>query len=176
MDFRNTILIMTSNIGARDIQDFGSGIGFETKSRSDNINENLNSTIDKALQRTFNPEFINRLDDFIIFNSLTKDDLYKIIDINLQKLYLKANEIGYSIKLTDQAKDFLIEKGYNPKYGARPLERAIQKYLEDVIAEEILSGELKKGDIIIANYDSKSKSIKVKKSDSKKKNSNKKVK
>ena len=175
VDFRNTILIMTSNIGARDIQDFGSGIGFETKSRSDNINENLNSTIDKALQRTFNPEFINRLDDFIIFNSLTKDDLYKIIDINLQKLYLKANEIGYSIKLTDQAKDFLIEKGYNPKYGARPLERAIQKYLEDVIAEEILSGELKKGDIILASYDSKSKSIAVKKSDSKK-NSNKKVK
>ena len=176
VDFRNTILIMTSNIGARDVQDFGAGIGFETKSRTDNINENLNSTIDKALQRTFNPEFINRLDDFIIFNSLTKDDLYKIIDINLQKLYLKANEIGYSIKLTDKAKDFLIEKGYNPKYGARPLERAIQKYLEDVIAEEILSGELKKGDIIIANYDSKSKSIKVKKSDSKKKNSNKKVK
>ena len=167
---------MTSNIGARDVQDFGAGIGFETKSRTDNINENLNSTIDKALQRTFNPEFINRLDDIIIFNSLTKDDLYKIIDINLQKLYLKANEIGYSIKLTDKAKDFLIEKGYNPKYGARPLERAIQKYLEDVIAEEILSGELKKGDIIIANYDSKSKSIKVKKSDSKKKNSNKKVK
>ena len=175
VDFRNTILIMTSNIGARDIQDFGSGIGFETKSRSDNINENLNSTIDKALQRTFNPEFINRLDDFIIFNSLTKDDLYKIIDINLQKLYLKANEIGYSIKLTDKAKDFLIEKGYNPKYGARPLERAIQKYLEDVIAEEILSGELKKGDIILASYDSKSESIAVKKSDSKK-NSNKKVK
>ena len=175
VDFRNTILIMTSNIGARDIQDFGSGIGFETKSRSDNINENLNSTIDKALQRTFNPEFINRLDDFIIFNSLTKDDLYKIIDINLQKLYLKANEIGYSIKLTDKAKDFLIEKGYNPKYGARPLERAIQKYLEDVIAEEILSGELKKGDIILASYDPKSKSIAVKKSDSKK-NSNKKVK
>ena len=175
VDFRNTILIMTSNIGARDIQDFGSGIGFETKSRTDNINENLNSTIDKALQRTFNPEFINRLDDFIIFNSLTKDDLYKIIDINLQKLYLKANEIGYSIKLTDKAKDFLIEKGYNPKYGARPLERAIQKYLEDVIAEEILSGELKKGDIILASYDPKSKSIAVKKSDSKK-NSNKKVK
>ena len=176
VDFRNTILIMTSNIGARDVQDFGAGIGFETKSRTDNINENLNSTIDKALQRTFNPEFINRLDDIIIFNSLTKDDLYKIIDINLKKLYLKAHEIGYSIKLTDKAKDFLIEKGYNPKYGARPLERAIQKYLEDVIAEEILSGELKKGDIIIANYDSKSKSIKVKKSDSKKKNSNKKVK
>ena len=175
VDFRNTILIMTSNIGARDVQDFGAGIGFETKSRTDNINENLNSTIDKALQRTFNPEFINRLDDIIIFNSLTKDDLYKIIDINLQKLYLKANEIGYSIKLTDKAKDFLIEKGYNPKYGARPLERAIQKYLEDVIAEEILSGELKKGDIILASYDPKSKSIAVKKSDSKK-NSNKKVK
>ena len=163
VDFRNTILIMTSNVGARDVQDFGAGIGFETKSRADNINENLNSTIDKALQRTFNPEFINRLDDIIIFNSLTKENLYKIIDINLKKLYLKANEIGYKITLSDKAKDFLIDKGYNPKYGARPLERAIQKYLEDVLAEEILSGELKKGDQVYADFDSDKKSITVKK-------------
>ena len=148
--------------------DFGAGIGFETKSRADNINENLNSTIDKALQRTFNPEFINRLDDIIIFNSLTKENLYKIIDINLKKLYLKANEIGYEITLSDKAKDFLIDKGYNPKYGARPLERAIQKYLEDILAEEILSGELKKGDQVYADYDSVKKSITIKKINSKK--------
>jgi ATP-dependent Clp protease ATP-binding subunit ClpC len=162
-------MIMTSNIGARDVQDFGAGIGFETKSRADNINENLKSTIDKALQRTFNPEFINRLDDIIVFNSLTRDNLYKIIDINLEKLYKKANEIGYTIKLSKECKDFLIKKGYNPKYGARPLERAIQKYLEDVLAEEILSGNLKKGDIISADFDSKKEEIKIKKLDSKKK-------
>ena len=169
VDFRNTIMIMTSNIGARDVQDFGAGIGFETKSRADNLNDNLNSTIDKALQRTFNPEFINRLDDIIIFNSLTRDNLYKIIDINLEKLYKKANEIGYTIKLSKECKDFLIKKGYNPKYGARPLERAIQKYLEDVLAEEILSGNLKKGDVISADFDSKKEEIKIKKLDSKKK-------
>tara|TARA_S200000501_G_scaffold379011_1_gene446311 strand:+ start:3065 stop:5584 length:2520 start_codon:yes stop_codon:yes gene_type:complete len=169
VDFRNTIMIMTSNIGARDVQDFGAGIGFETKSRADNLNDNLNSTIDKALQRTFNPEFINRLDDIIIFNSLTRDNLYKIIDINLKKLYKKANEIGYTIKLSKECKDFLIKKGYNPKYGARPLERAIQKYLEDVLAEEILSGNLKKGDVISADFDSKKEEIKIKKLDSKKK-------
>ena len=169
VDFRNTIMIMTSNIGARDVQDFGAGIGFETKSRADNLNDNLNSTIDKALQRTFNPEFINRLDDIIIFNSLTRDNLYKIIDINLEKLYKKANEIGYTIKLSNKCKDFLIKKGYNPKYGARPLERAIQKYLEDVLAEEILSGNLKKGDVISADFDSKKEEIKIKKLDSKKK-------
>ena len=106
VDFRNTIMIMTSNVGARDVQDFGAGIGFDTKSRVENINENLNSTIDKALQRTFNPEFINRLDDIIIFNSLTKENLYQIIDINLKKLYSKADEIGYSIDLTNEAKGF----------------------------------------------------------------------
>ena len=159
---------MTSNVGARDVQDFGAGIGFETQSRSDNINENLNSTIDKALQRTFNPEFINRLDDIIIFNSLTKEHLYKIIDINLKKLYSKADEIGYSIDLTDKAKDFIIEKGYNPKYGARPLERAIQKHIEDVLAEEILSGKVKKGDLVLADFDKKNNVIKMTKLDPKK--------
>jgi len=162
VDFRNTILIMTSNIGARDIKDFGSGIGFETSANIENVNQNISSTIDKALKRTFNPEFLNRLDDVIIFNSLSKKDLYKIIDISLNKLYDKANEMGYIISFTGKAKDFLIEKGYDPKYGARPLDRAIQKYLEDVLAEEILSGELKKGDSIIADYDTKKKTIFIK--------------
>ena len=167
VDFRNTILIMTSNIGARDIKDFGSGIGFETSANIENVNQNISSTIDKALKRTFNPEFLNRLDDVIIFNSLSKKDLYKIIDISLNKLYAKANEIGYIINLTGKAKDFLIEKGYDPKYGARPLDRAIQKYLEDVLAEEILNGELKKGDSIIADYDTKKKTIFIKKTKTK---------
>ena len=167
VDFRNTILIMTSNIGARDIKDFGSGIGFETSANIENVNQNISATIDKALKRTFNPEFLNRLDDVIIFNSLSKKDLYKIIDISLNKLYAKANEMGYIINLTGKAKDFLIEKGYDPKYGARPLDRAIQKYLEDVLAEEILSGELKKGDSIIADYDTKKKTIFIKKTKTK---------
>ena len=164
VDFRNTILIMTSNIGARDIKDFGVGIGFEAKANKDNVDQTLKATIDKALKRTFNPEFLNRLDDVIIFNSLTKKDLYAIIDISLNKLYLKANDMGYSINLTKKAKDFLIDKGYNPKYGARPLDRAIQKYLEDVLAEEILSGKLKKGESVIADFDSKSQSIFIAKS------------
>ena len=164
VDFRNTILIMTSNVGARDIKDFGVGIGFETKANKDNTDLILKSTIDKALKRTFNPEFLNRLDDIIIFNSLTKKDLYKIIDISLNKLYKKANNMGYSINLTKKAKDFLIDKGYDPKYGARPLDRAIQKYLEDELAEEILSGNLKKGESVIADFDSKSKSIFIAKS------------
>ena len=163
VDFRNTILIMTSNIGARDIKDFGSGIGFETSANIENVNQHISSTIDKALKRTFNPEFLNRLDDVIIFNSLSKKDLYKIIDISLNKLYDKANEMGYIISFTGKAKDFLIEKGYDPKYGARPLDRAIQKYLEDVLAEEILNGEVKKGDSIIADYDTKKKTIFIKK-------------
>ena len=167
VDFRNTILIMTSNIGARDIKDFGSGIGFETSANIENVNQNISATIDKALKRTFNPEFLNRLDDVIIFNSLSKKDLYKIIDISLNKLYAKANEMGYIINLTGKAKDFLIEKGYDPKYGARPLDRAIQKYLEDVLAEEILNGELKKGDSIIADYDTKKKTIFIKKTKTK---------
>ena len=167
VDFRNTILIMTSNIGARDIKDFGSGIGFETSANIENVNQNISATIDKALKRTFNPEFLNRLDDVIIFNSLSKKDLYKIIDISLNKLYAKANEMGYIINLTGKAKDFLIEKGYDPKYGARPLDRAIQKYLEDVLAEEILNGELKKGDSIIADYDIKKKTIFIKKTKTK---------
>tara|TARA_B100001173_G_scaffold179820_1_gene155267 strand:- start:649 stop:2712 length:2064 start_codon:yes stop_codon:yes gene_type:complete len=164
VDFRNTILIMTSNVGARDIKDFGVGIGFETKANKDNVDEILKSTIDKALKRTFNPEFLNRLDDVIIFNSLTKKDLYKIIDISLKKLYEKANNMGYSINLTKKAKDFLIDKGYDPKYGARPLDRAIQKYLEDVLAEEILTGNLKKGESVVADFDSKSNSIFIAKS------------
>ncbi len=164
VDFRNSILIMTSNVGARDIKDFGVGIGFETKSNKDNVDEILKSTIDKALKRTFNPEFLNRLDDVIIFNSLTKKDLYKIIDISLKKLYEKANNMGYSINLTKKAKDFLIDKGYDPKYGARPLDRAIQKYLEDVLAEEILCGNLKKGESVVADFDSKSNSIFIAKS------------
>ncbi|MCC5936287.1 MAG: ATP-dependent Clp protease ATP-binding subunit [Lunatimonas sp.] len=152
VDFRNTIIIMTSNIGVRDLKDFGAGIGFSSKAKEENLDDVMKSTIQSALKKAFSPEFLNRLDDVVIFNSLSKDHIHQIIDINLAKLFKRITDLGYAIKLTDKAKDFLSEKGYDKQYGARPLNRAIQKYLEDAIAEEILKGELSEGDIIMADY------------------------
>ncbi|HSJ66247.1 MAG TPA: ATP-dependent Clp protease ATP-binding subunit [Anditalea sp.] len=152
VDFRNTIIIMTSNIGVRDLKDFGSGIGFASKAKIENQDDVMKSTIQSALKKAFSPEFLNRLDDVVVFNSLTKDNIHEIIDISLAKLFKRITDLGYKIELTDQAKDFLSEKGYDQQYGARPLNRAIQKYLEDAIAEEILKGELVSGDVIIADY------------------------
>ncbi|SET73360.1 ATP-dependent Clp protease ATP-binding subunit [Hymenobacter actinosclerus] len=152
VDFRNTIIIMTSNIGARDLQDFGAGIGFGTKSRQDNMDELTKGTITNALKKTFSPEFLNRLDDVVVFNSLEKKDIHKIIDISLSKLLSRIQTLGYKVELTEAAKDFVAEKGYDPKYGARPLNRAIQKYIEDPIAEEILKAEVAQGDVITADY------------------------
>ena len=152
VDFRNTIIIMTSNIGARDLQDFGAGIGFGTKARQDNMDELTKGTITNALKKTFSPEFLNRLDDVIVFNSLEKKDIHKIIDISLGKLLSRVLALGYKIELTEKAKDFVADKGYDPKYGARPLNRAIQKYIEDPIAEEILKAQVLHGDIITADY------------------------
>ena len=156
VDFRNTIIIMTSNIGARDLKDFGAGIGFSTQAKKENMDDVMKSTIQSALKKTFSPEFINRLDDIIIFNSLTREDIHKIIDINLIKLFDRIKNMGYEIGLTDKAKDFLSEKGYDPQFGARPLARAIQKYLEDQVAEEILSGNIGEGDMLLADHDGKS--------------------
>ena len=152
VDFRNTIIIMTSNIGARDLKDFGSGIGFSTKSRVDNMEEQAKSTIQNALKKAFAPEFINRLDDIIVFNSLERSDLHKIIDLLLVKLMTRLANLGFVVELTEKAKDFIADKGYDPQYGARPLNRAIQKYLEDPLAEEILKGELAEGEVIEADY------------------------
>uniref|UniRef100_UPI003593604F ATP-dependent Clp protease ATP-binding subunit n=1 Tax=Persicitalea sp. TaxID=3100273 RepID=UPI003593604F len=152
VDFRNTIIIMTSNIGARDLKDFGSGIGFATK-KSENQDEVMRSTIQSALRKAFSPEFLNRLDDVIVFSSLQREDLHKIIDISLDKLFSRVKGLGYEIELTVSAKDFLSEKGYDPQYGARPLNRAIQKYLEDPVAEEILKGDLRDGDVLVADHD-----------------------
>jgi ATP-dependent Clp protease ATP-binding subunit ClpC len=152
VDFRNTIIIMTSNIGARDLKDFGSGIGFSTKSRVDNMDEAARATIQNALKKAFAPEFINRLDDIIIFNSLERTDLHQIIDLLLVKLFTRLTNLGFSITLTEAAKDFIADKGYDPQYGARPLNRAIQKYLEDPLAEEILKGELAADEVIEADY------------------------
>ncbi|MBN3521922.1 ATP-dependent Clp protease ATP-binding subunit [Algoriphagus lutimaris] len=152
VDFRNTIIIMTSNIGVRDLKDFGAGIGFANKAKQDNMDDVVKSTIQSALKKAFSPEFLNRLDDVVVFNSLTQEHLFKIIDISLNKLFSRITDLGYQIELTEKAKAFLAEKGYDQQYGARPLNRAIQKYLEDAIAEEILKGDLSEGDIITADY------------------------
>lgn len=152
VDFRNTIIIMTSNIGVRDLKDFGAGIGFANRAKVDNQDEIMKSTIQSALKKAFSPEFLNRLDDVVVFNSLSKEDIHKIIDISLGKLFHRITDLGYKIELTEKAKDFLANKGYDQQYGARPLNRAIQKYLEDAIAEEILKGDLSEGDVITADY------------------------
>jgi ATP-dependent Clp protease ATP-binding subunit ClpC len=152
VDFKNTIIIMTSNIGVRDLKDFGTGVGFMTKSKSENQDEFMKSTIQSALRKAFSPEFLNRLDDVIVFNSLDRPHLHQIIDLVLKVVFGRINTLGFQIELTDKAKDFLSEKGYDPQYGARPLHRAIQKYMEDPIAEEILKGEFKEGDTILVDY------------------------
>jgi ATP-dependent Clp protease ATP-binding subunit ClpC len=153
VDFRNTIIIMTSNIGARDLKDFGTGIGFATQNRKDNMDEMMKGTIQSALRKAFSPEFLNRLDDVIVFNSLEREQIHQIIDITLKNVFKRIEALGYHVDLTEKAKDFLAEKGYDPSYGARPLNRAIQKYLEDQVAEEILKGELAEGDTILADHE-----------------------
>lgn len=162
VDFRNTIIIMTSNIGVRDLKDFGAGIGFSTKSKQESTDDIMKTTIHNALKKTFRPEFLNRLDDVIVFNSLLREHIHKIIDLSLNKLFERINAMGYAVELTPKAKDFLSDKGYDPQYGARPLNRAIQKYLEDPVAEEILKGDLQDGDTIIADHDGKSEELKFK--------------
>ena len=122
----------------------------------------MKSTIQKALKKTFSPEFLNRLDDVIVFNSLKREHIHEIIDITLGKLFSRITDLGYQVELTPKAKDFLADKGYDPQYGARPLNRAIQKYLEDVVAEEILKGDINEGDVIVADHDGKSEELKIK--------------
>ncbi|MEQ9402729.1 MAG: ATP-dependent Clp protease ATP-binding subunit [Cyclobacteriaceae bacterium] len=162
VDFRNTIIIMTSNIGVRDLKDFGAGIGFATQSKKDGMDEIMKSTIQNALKKTFSPEFLNRLDDVVIFNSLEKEHIFKIIDITLKKLFVRITDLGYKVDLTKKAKEFLADKGFDPQYGARPLARAIQKHLEDPIAEEILKGEIQEGDTLLAEWDGKGEELTIK--------------
>lgn len=138
VDFKNTILIMTSNIGARQLKDFGQGVGFATKSRVESQDEHTKSVIRSALKKTFSPEFLNRIDDVLIFNSLEKPEMLKIIHIVLQNLIQRIEHMGYSFQLTDEAVEFLAEKGFDPQFGARPLHRAVQKHLEDPLAEFLL--------------------------------------
>ncbi len=153
IDFKNSLIIMTSNIGVRQLKEFGDGVGFATASRVQNQEENNKAVIEKALKRTFSPEFLNRIDDVVIFNALTKDNIHSIIDILMKGVMKRLVNLGFSLELTDEAKDFIADKGYDAQYGARPLHRAIQKYLEDPLAEEILSMNVKNGDTLIASLD-----------------------
>ncbi|MBK8227311.1 MAG: ATP-dependent Clp protease ATP-binding subunit [Flavobacteriales bacterium] len=146
IDFKNAIIIMTSNIGARDLSDYGKGVGFGTSAKTAGQDEANRGIIEKALRKAFAPEFLNRIDDIIMFNSLKREDIHKIIDIELGHLYKRISELGYDLKLTDEAKDFLAEKGYDEKFGARPLKRAIQKFIEDPMAEEIINQGVEEGD------------------------------
>lgn len=153
VDFKNTIVIMTSNIGSRQLKDFGQGVGFGTQAKKDAKDEYSRSVIENALKRSFAPEFLNRIDDVIVFNSLERNDIHKIIDVELKKLFMRINEMGYQLELTEKAHDFIAEKGWDEQYGARPLKRAIQKYVEDVLAEEIIRTKINVGEKIIIDYD-----------------------
>jgi ATP-dependent Clp protease ATP-binding subunit ClpC len=161
VDFRNTIIIMTSNIGARQLKDFGQGVGFNTAAKTTQADAHSRGVIENALRRAFAPEFLNRVDDVIVFNSLTKEDIFKIIDIELAGLFGRINSLGYKIELTLNAKEAIAEKGYDSQFGARPLKRAIQKYLEDPIAEEILKGEMAEGDTMEIDFDKETEAIKI---------------
>jgi len=161
IDFKNTILIMTSNIGARQLADFGTGVGFGTKSQEDQKVENSKSVVQSALRKAFSPEFLNRVDDMIMFNSLSRENIHVIIDLELKKLYGRINELGYEISLTEKAKDFIVDKGYDEKFGARPLKRAIQKLIEDPLAEEIVNSHLKEGDTIKIDFKAEDKDLTI---------------
>ena len=165
VDFKNTIIIMTSNIGSRQLKDFGTGVGFNTGSKKSGKSAHAQGVIENALKKAFAPEFLNRIDDVVIFNSLERENIHKIIEIELLGLYGRIHQMGFKISVTTKAKDFLVEKGWDPHFGARPLKRSIQKYIEDELAEEIIKTKILKGDTIVIDY-SKTKdkiSIKIRK-------------
>lgn len=153
VDFKNTLIIMTSNIGVRQLKEFGDGVGFATSAKQSASEETSKGVIEKALKRTFSPEFLNRIDDVIIFNALEQKDINKIIDIIMKGVMKRLNSLGFNLTLSDEAKKFIAEKGYDQQFGARPLHRAIQKYLEDPLAEEILNHRITSGDNVLADYD-----------------------
>jgi ATP-dependent Clp protease ATP-binding subunit ClpC len=161
IDFRNTIIIMTSNIGARKLKDFGTGIGFGTASQKAQEDANARGVIENALKKSFAPEFLNRIDDVVMFNALEKEDINKIIDIELNTLLLRIKDLGYNLKLTDKAKDYIADKGFDRQFGARPLKRAIQKYVEDALAEEIITSHIQSGDSISIDLDEKTQELNI---------------
>lgn len=161
IDFKNTILIMTSNIGARQLADFGTGVGFGTKSQEEAKETNTKLVIQNALRKAFSPEFLNRVDDMIMFKSLSREDIHKIIDIELEKLHDRIKGMGYFVESTEKAKDFILEKGYDEKFGARPMKRAIQKFIEDPLAEEIINANLVEGDTILLDHEEGKEELKV---------------
>ena len=162
IDFKNTIIIMTSNIGSRQLKDFGTGVGFSTKTREDGQSEIAKGVIENALKKTFAPEFLNRIDDVVLFNALSKDDIDLIIDLELNKLYDRINKLGYTLKIDKAAKAYLSDKGYDKQFGARPLARAIQRYVEDPLAEEIINSKINEGDTIKISLDKKADELKIK--------------
>jgi ATP-dependent Clp protease ATP-binding subunit ClpC len=161
IDFRNTIIIMTSNIGSRQLKDFGQGVGFGTPSKMAAADSNAKIIIENALKRFFSPEFLNRIDDVIVFNSLDKEAISKILDLNMEKLIKRVEDLGFAFKITDAAKAFLAEKGFDPDLGARPLQRTIQKYVEDPIAEEVLKGESAEGATIEVDHEAGAAELKI---------------
>ena len=162
VDFRNCVIIMTSNVGTRKLKEFGTGVGFNTSAKESAADDHAKGVITNALKKSFAPEFLNRIDDVILFNSLKRADIHKIIDIELSKLFSRVNDLGFKIQLTEKAKDYIADKGYDAEYGARPLKRAIQKYLEDALAEEILTSNLTEGDTVKVDYDEKKSEITMK--------------
>ncbi len=162
IDFRNTIIIMTSNIGSRQLKDFGAGVGFGTASKTAQADTNAKRMIENALKKSFAPEFLNRIDDVVVFNALDRKDIHSIIDIELSKLLLRIEDLGYLLKLSETAKDYIADKGFDKQYGARPLKRAIQKYIEDALAEEIVNSKLNEGDTIFMDLDKKTNELTIK--------------
>ncbi|MDC0579437.1 ATP-dependent Clp protease ATP-binding subunit [Bacteroidia bacterium] len=163
VDFRNTIIIMTSNIGSRQLKEFGAGVGFGTSAKNQAADLNSKGVIENALKRFFSPEFLNRIDDVIVFNSLEKEHIQQILELSLQELIERIKQIGFNIKLNEDAKNYIAEKGFDSDFGARPLNRAIQKYLEDPLAEEILKSDISEGDLILVKLDKKKNSLSFKK-------------
>jgi len=153
---------MTSNIGSRQLKDFGQGVGFGTAAKSNQEDSHAKSVIENALKKTFAPEFLNRIDDVVVFNALSREHIHEIIDIELTKLYNRIDGLGYTLKLSETAKDYIADKGFDKKYGARPLKRAIQKYIEDSLAEEIINSKLKEGDSISIDLNKKTNELIIK--------------
>ena len=162
IDFRNTIIIMTSNIGARKLKDFGVGVGFGTNAQKSQADDHAKGVIENALKKAFAPEFLNRIDDVMIFNALEREHIHKIIDIEIAKLYDRIRGLGYDLLLSDKAKDYIADKGFDKEYGARPLKRAIQKYIEDALAEEIITSKIHEGDKIFMDLDEKNDELTIK--------------